>query len=438
MKFLPNRIDIGLPRGFLICLSALGAFSYVSISFRTLSTTGTLIGVLVSLVVVAIVARFLSYASVAVLLGATLPWYTIRELPPVTFDLIRLLLVIALLCHSQRRINIPAICLGVSVFAGLYALLGIVLSDAGSIHFSLSILLGVVIALACSPKISSQVLTGYVVGCAISGLAVLSQAFLGVRVGADLQGSITYVGLSSTSTALGPEIALALYLLVRQRHMYRRMISIALLVILSVSILVCGSRAGLVAALVGLLIWLFESRVNWRIKLSALIFSASALAVGRLLSWPTISRSVGSTALPENQILAVDYSTGRVEGIRAGLNLLYWRDLLGVGVTQADARSVHTLFLWLPASFGIVGWVSLFGFFGLFFFAGLPIAVLGMIAAVGIAEPVGLLAGGSTLPILILLTQQSRSRWPFKHSESPPDRRINSGSRTYGKWKFRL
>ena len=350
-----------------------------------------------------------SLQRLAWLLGALLPVYTLTGTPDLMWDGLRICIIAALLLRaglSQEAFNAPVVAIA---SAGLgFIFISASTADLETARYGASLLLGVATAACVGPRLRRSCLTGFAAGAVASSGAVLLEVGTGISIGSGYQGVTGFIGLGSVSTNTGPQLALAVAVILLGYTGFNPASAVLMATVVSIGVLMTGSRAGLMTLVLFGCAMLASNRLRviWRVVLVSSL--ATLVAVGAALSWAAVDRLLDIGAL----------SVERQSGVDAGIRFFFASPLLGVhgpipGVTDLTAQTyIYTTYLNWPAYFGLFGVLAVICVFTTLAFGGLPWQVTLMVLFMACLEFDGLLAGGSILPVILLLSMRDPTSSP--------------------------
>lgn len=271
--------------------------------------------------------------------------------------------------------------------------------------------------LATRERVGPSLLNGYVAGASASAAWAILQ-WQGLASGSD-RWDLRFTGLSTTSTLLGLELSVAVAVLLFSSSWSRRPSSNAvrffLITVVILAILVCGTRAALLAS--ALLV--AASAIRAVKNPPALILVSAATALSTLsvipLDWGqfnSIRRLVGG----DSQSFVTSLGSSRGERNNGALQLLLENPTLGVSrealVTGGVATNPHQFPLVLGVQTGLVGAVlglllvcaTLFTLLFAWLRKGSPLSVsiLALASFYSFVEPTGFFVGLSRTTLLLV------------------------------------
>lgn len=377
---------------------------------------------------------FVRTSTLATALGFLLPIYAVAGTSPTTWDAIRICIVIVLLVKNAKKdfqFSIPLI---VFLIVGtLFAAIAMIKTDWIAARYGASLLQACAIVLCIGEKNRKLALSGFVAGATASAVAVILEHYFSTTLGFASQGVTGNIGLGSVSTQTGSLLVLALLVIWFGYSSFSNNQGMVLSLILIAGILHAGSRAG-AAALVGLiLVALLTSRVRSEVGtkeifagalVGAYVLIVRPLSVLRFFPNQSPEFTVVKTAPGSTMKTAVDnFSSYRLRGVESGLEILSNDPWIGSSSEASSNAYVHSTFLSWPAIYGVIGIIAVVAVFVTLAIWGVIWQLLVLIIGVALLEPHGLLAGGSTLPVILMLAGFNRRGFTvnFVRSSVLPD-----------------
>ena len=342
------------------------------------------------------------------LLGALLPVYTVWGTPSLMWDGLRLCVIAALIVRagiSRDAFTAPVVALAATGLG--FLLISSTMADLENARYAASLLLGVATAVSVGPALRRPCLTGFAVGAGVSAAAVMLEVGTGIAVGSGYQGTTGFIGLGSVSTNTGPQLALAVAVVVLGYTQLNQVSKWLMAALLSIGTVMAGSRAGFMALVLFVAVMLVSKRFGLRQRLMLLSALAVLFMIGAALHWAAVDRLLGIGTL----------SVERSAGIEAGIRFFMASPITGVhgpipGVTDFSSQNfIYTTYLNWPAYFGLFGVVAVVWVFTTLALGGLPWQVTALVLFVACLEFDGLLAGGSILPVILLLSMREPTPW---------------------------
>lgn len=311
--------------------------------------------------IVVVVLALLPARHLAVMLGILLPVDYVQGVDPGLFQYARYGLVILILLKSRpedhpRTPTAKIVLIALAVVGLFTAIAGLV---GGSTTEALSGVIGagsVVAAflLARRSQLRGPVLAGFVVGTLASALDIISQASGGPFMGMPTIYGIRYSGLSYSSTAISPLMAIALILVLTSRtgswHPFlvfiRVIAQLSAVLVLGAAMLLSGGRAGMLGLALALMVL---GIANLRRHPVAVLAGAFASMVCVYLAWPSL----------QHVLFRADDNSGFASG-RVDLNTQGWTAFLNSPLFGVDPRSAallepHTPLISFAVQAGVLG-----------------------------------------------------------------------------------
>lgn len=351
-------------------------------------------------------------STLAFSLGFLLPIYAVADTSPMAWDALRVAIVVVLLIRNAKGGFECSRPLVVVLIAGLlFGGMSIVKGDLIGLRYGMSLVQACAIALCVGQKHKKLTLSGFVAGAGASAVAVFLEQHLEIVLGHASQGVTGSVGLGNVSTQTGPLFVLAIAVMWFGYSLYGRSNAFFLSLILIVGVLNSGSRLGVAALVAVVVMALVTPRARSAITKREIIVAGMVMGYTLIAQPLSVIRffpemaPFGSVVLIQPDA-ALDekvngFSSNRVDGLEEGLELVKMDPL--VGSSFAEAHSVHTLFLTWLVVYGLVGLVMLVAALVSLAVWGVPWQIMTLVILVGVLEPTGLMSGGSTLPVLLLI-----------------------------------